>query len=87
MVAAGNVVGGCKIDVGGVNGDMIVVGAAVAAGFDMAAFFVDFFLFEAAGIVVAAEYRWKWLLFNENRFWEVKTCKTVRKCVLVFENC
>ena len=51
VVAAGNKIGGCVTDVGGVDGDMAVSGVVITAGFDAVAFFADFFLLEGAGIV------------------------------------
>jgi hypothetical protein len=47
-VAAGDVVGGCKIDVGGVDSDMAVAEVAVTVGFDVVALFTNFFLLEDA---------------------------------------
>ena len=44
VAAAGNKIGGCVTDVGGVDGDMAVSGVAVAAGFDVVVFFADFLL-------------------------------------------
>lgn len=51
MAAAGDKVGGCGTDMGGVGGVIAVVGAAVTNGVVAVAFFVGFLLLEGAGIV------------------------------------
>ena len=50
VVAAGNRIGGCVTDVGGVDGNMAISGVAAAAGFDAVAFFADFLLGRAGNI-------------------------------------
>jgi hypothetical protein len=49
--AAGNKVGGCEANARGAGNDIAVVRVTVAAGVDVVAFFVDFFLLDGAGIV------------------------------------
>ena len=51
VVAAGNKVCGCGVDIGGAGGDIAVVGAAVTTGVDTVAFFADSFLLDSTGIV------------------------------------
>jgi hypothetical protein len=58
VAAVGNKMGNCKVDAGGVGGNIVVAGVAAAAGFDAAAFFTDFFLFDGAGIVFMGWNAW-----------------------------
>ena len=51
MAVVGDKLGGCGVDVGGIDGDIVVAGVAIAAGFDVVAFFADFFLLKGAGMV------------------------------------
>ena len=56
MAAVGDEMGGCEASIGDVDNDGTVSEMTVAAGFDVATFFVSFFLLEGAGIVSQAEY-------------------------------
>ena len=59
VVAAGNEVCGCGVDIGGAGGDIVVVvGVAVATGVGTVAFYTDFFLLDGAGIVFVGWNTW-----------------------------
>ena len=58
MVTAGDKIGGCAVNTEGANDGEAVAGVVFAAGVDVVAFFVDFFLLEGTGIVFAGWNAW-----------------------------
>ena len=72
VVAVGNEMGSCRMDVGGVDGARAVAEVAVTTEVDVAVFFADFFLLDGAGIVSQAEYRWECVVGLGNNFDRVR---------------